>query len=314
MRIEKPQPDKTYLVTGASGFIGRAVCARLLESGATVHGTSRRSVAFDHTNWQHTEADLANAEDVDRLVASARPDYVLHLASCVTGKREIEWVRATVDGNFLSAVHLMTAMASNPEAKIVLAGSLEEPAADEANPVPASPYAASKWAASGYARMMHALHGIRVAVARIFMVYGPGQDDHNKLVPYVCLSAARGESPQLMSGGRPVDWIYVDDVVDGLIALAHGGPDNGDYVDLGSGDLVTTGDVAMSICEISGTGVAPTLGAVPDRAMEQVRVAGADETASLLNWRAATSLADGLQKTFAWYRDLDASKQSIAGE
>ena len=61
--------------------------------------------------------------------------------------------------------------------------------------MPTALYAASKWAASGYARMFHALYGLRTAVARIFMVYGPGHMDLRKLVPYVCLTAARGETP-----------------------------------------------------------------------------------------------------------------------
>ena len=58
------------------------------------------------------------------------------------------------------------------------------------------------------------------------------------------------------------DWIYVDDVVNGLIELALAGPDDGTYVDIGTGQLTTTGAVAETICEISGTGVAPILGAL----------------------------------------------------
>jgi len=53
------------------------------------------------------------------------------------------------------------------------------------------------------------------------MVYGPGQVDHTKVVPYSILAALRGEAPRLTSGTRPVDWIYVDDVVAGLLAAAE---------------------------------------------------------------------------------------------
>ena len=299
--------DRTYLVTGASGFIGRSLCNRLVEAGATVHGTGRRDVAIDAENWAYTQLDLTNAAAVDELFSEVRPDYVIHLASCVTGKRELEWVRETMLGNLVSAVHIMTAAQAAGTAKCVLAGSLEEPEPGALPPVPASPYAASKWCASGYARMMHALYGLNVAVARIFMVYGPGQQDLNKLVPYVCLSAARGEAPKLMSGGRPVDWVFVDDVVDGLVRMAHGGPEDGAYVDIGSGALVTTGDVASRICSIAGTGVSPDLGAVPDRAMEQVRQANAGDTESVLGWAAGTDLDTGLETTFRWYRDLAAT-------
>ena len=292
-------------MTGASGFIGRALCARLLEQGAEVHGTSRRKVDFESDQWTHASVDLTIADDVDDLVASASPDYIVHLASCVTGKREIEWIRETFAGNLQTAVNVLVAAQKAGVEKTVLAGSLEEPDANDATPVATSPYAASKWCASAYARTMHALYGARSAVARIFMVYGPGQQDLNKLVPYVCLSAARSEAPELMSGGREVDWVYIDDVVDGLIRLAQAGPDDGGYVDIGSGELVTTGDVAARVCSLAGTDVAPVLGAVPDRAMEQVRKADIDATSEILGWRPAVSIDAGLGRTYDWYRDLD---------
>ena len=297
--------DKKFLVTGASGFIGRALCVRLLEMGAVVHGTSRRDVDLQGERWSHSSVDLTDALSVDRLLVDAKPDYVLHLASCVTGKREIEWIRETMAGNLQTAVNVLVAAQEAGVEKVVLAGSLEEPDASAAAPVATSPYAASKWCASAYARTMHALYGTRSAVARIFMVYGPGQQDLMKLVPYVCRSAARSEAPELMSGGREVDWIYIADVVAGLIKLALTGPDDGAYVDIGSGELVTTGDVARKICDLAGTGVTPVLGAVPDRAMEQVRVADIDSTHAILGWQPATQLEDGLRQTYEWYQALE---------
>ena len=305
MHSEPDIAGKKFLVTGASGFIGRALCARLLEQGAEVHGTSRRKVDFESDKWTHASVDLTIADDVDELVSLARPEYIVHLASCVTGKREIEWIRETLAGNLQTAVNILVAAQKLGVEKTVLAGSLEEPDTSDSAPVAASPYAASKWCASAYARTMHALYGTRSAVARIFMVYGPGQQDLMKLVPYVCLSAARSEAPELMSGGREVDWIYIDDVVDGLIRAAQAGPDDGGYVDIGSGELVTTGDVAERVCRIARTGVAPILGAVPDRAMEQVRKADIDATSAILGWRPAMSLDAGLERTYDWYKDHD---------
>jgi len=292
-------------VTGASGFIGRAVCARLLEMGAAVYGTSRRDIDLKSDRLTHASVDLTVADDVDNLLAVAQPEFVIHLASCVTGKREIEWIRETLAGNLQTTVNVLVAAQKVGVEKTVLAGSLEEPDANDATRVATSPYGASKWCASAYARTMHALYGTRSAVARIFMVYGPGQQDLMKLVPYVCLSAARSEAPELMSGGREVDWIYIDDVVDGLIRLAQAGSDDGGYVDIGSGELVTTGDVAERVCSLAGTGVAPVLGAVPDRAMEQVRKADIEATNEVLGWRPAMGIDAGLQRTYDWYKDLD---------
>jgi nucleoside-diphosphate-sugar epimerase len=297
--------ERRFLVTGASGFIGQAVCRRLLDAGAIVTGTSRRELSLDSARWSHVALDLADADGVDRLFEDARPEFVIHLASCVTGRREIEWIRPTLVGNLQSAVNVLVAAQNVGVEKSVLAGSLEEPAEGDSHPVATSPYAVSKWSATSYARTMHALYGTRSAVARIFMVYGPGQQDLKKLIPYVCLCAARREAPELMSGGRPVDWIYIDDVVDGLIRLAFSGPDDGSYVDLGSGELVTTGDIAIRVCRLAGTGVEPAFGALPDRAMEQVRRADVESTRAVTGWEPATPLDTGLAATFEWYSRLD---------
>ena len=293
---------RRFLVTGASGFLGRAVCQQLLDSGAEVYGTSRTTVQCRSGQWQHFAVDLADAREVDGLFERAKPDYVIHLAGCVTGQREIAWVREMFAGNLQSALNVLLAAEGAVVSRILLAGSLEEPDQEnQTDAVPASPYAVSKWCASAYGRMMHALYGLNVAVARISMAYGPGQNDLRKLIPYVCLSAIRGEAPKLMGGGRPVDWIFLDDVVEGLIRLTICGPSDGSYVDLGSGDLVTTGEVANMICTIAGTGVKPEIGALPDRPMEHLRKANTAGTEALLGWTAKTELSTGLEQTYRWY-------------
>jgi nucleoside-diphosphate-sugar epimerase len=294
--------SRRFLVTGASGFIGRAVCSHLLDHGANVVGVSRTPAdGLSGIGWSQRNADLSVEEEVDRLFADACPEYVLHLAGCVAGHREVAWVRRTLLGNLVTAVNVLVAAQEADVRRIVLAGSLEEPGEIDHEPVLASPYAASKWCASAYARMFHRLYGTRVAVARIFMVYGPGQRDFRKFVPYVCLSAIRGESPQLMSGSRPVDWIYIDDVVRGLVRLCQTGPEDGTRVDLGSGRLVSTGDVAVMLCRHSGSGVPPSLGAILDRPMEQVRRADAERTQAEIGWFPEVELDEGMARTYAWY-------------
>jgi nucleoside-diphosphate-sugar epimerase len=293
--------DATVLVTGASGFIGAHLCDRLRRRGAKVHALSRRDHADEGAGIRWWRGDLSDFDAVSRLFGSIRPDFVFHLASEVTGSREPGQVLPTFHNNLVSSVHVLLAGTESRCRRIVITGSLEEPDAHDPAPIPCSPYAAAKWAASGYARMFHALYGTPVVLARLFMVYGPGQADLRKLVPFVILKLLQGEAPPMSSGLRPVDWIYVDDVVNGLLAAATAREVEGQTVELGSGELVTTRQVAGMIADLIGSGIEPRFGALPDRPLEQVRVADRG-TRERMDWRPEVPLLQGLERTIEHYR------------
>jgi len=150
---------------------------------------------------------LVTHDDFGNVGTVVAPDIIFHLASFVSGRRELEFVLPALRSNFLSTVNLLVCATTLGCRKVVLTGSLEEPEGDIESAVPApSPYAAAKGAASAYARMFYALYGTSVVTARLFMVYGPGQNDHKKLVPYVTRSLLKNQVAELMSGTREVDW------------------------------------------------------------------------------------------------------------
>ncbi len=295
--------NKRVLVTGSSGFIGSHLCERLASSGADVHGVSRTE-GFSEFMSRWWQQDLMDPTAVKGLLSQVRPHFIFHLASHVTGSRDAKEVLPTFRNNFMSTVHLLTASADVGCERIVLIGSLEEPEPGEAPVVPSSPYAAAKFAASAYGRMFHALYRVPVAIARLFMVYGPRQRDLSKLVPYATLSLLRRQPPKLGSGLRPVDWIYVEDVVDGLIALAAAKDVDGATVDIGSGKLVTVREVVELLSRLVAPSMKPEFGALAERPMEQVRVANAAETQARIGWKAETSLETGLSKTIEWCRTV----------
>lgn len=293
---------RSVLVTGASGFIGSHLCKRLIQLGAVVHGVSRieRKGGGVSRWWQ---AELNDELATSRVINSVAPDIIYHLASFVSGKREIEFVLPALRSNLLSTVNLLVGATQAECPKVVLTGSLEEAEGDVATAIPASPYAVAKTAASSYARMFHTLYATPVVTARLFMVYGPAQKDRTKLVPYVTLSLLRGESPKLMSGRREVDWIYVDDVVDAYLALATTPGIHGQTVDVGSGVLASVRQVVEQLADIIAAPVHPDFGSVVDRPMERLRVADVNRTFELMGWKPKTSLIRGLEQTVNWYRD-----------
>jgi len=291
---------RRVLVTGGSGFLGSALCRRLLRDGAIVHATSRQPREAP-PEW--SQPDLEDVAEVRSLFERVRPEIVYHFAGHVTAAPDRSLVLPIFGSLLTSAVHVMLCATEIGCDRVVLAGSLTEPVSpDEA---PASPYAAAKSACSTYARMFHALYGLSVAVVRPFMAYGPGQNPE-KVVPYAAASLLRGESPSLSSGRNESDWIYVDDVVEGLVRAGVVEGLGGSDIDLGTGHVVSLRRVIETVAaEVGGEG-RPEFGAVADRPLERPRAARLDEAARLLEgWRPVIGLEEGLRRT------VDALRRSL---
>lgn len=290
------------LVTGGSGFIGARLCREALERGATVHAVSRQGGRPDDRAPTWEVADLTDQEAARELVHRVRPDVVVHLASEVSGGRDRDLVLSMMRSNLVAAVNVMLACGEAGSPRLLLAGSMEEPDPGDPEAVAQSPYAAAKWAASGYARMFATLYGLEIVQLRVFMAYGPGQLDLRKLVPHVTVSLLRGRAPELTSGERPIDWVYVDDVVDAFLRAAVAPEAVGRSLDVGSGELVSARALALRLRELVGGDVEPAFGAIADRPLERVRAADPAGAAEAIGWRPRTTLEDGLARTVEFYR------------
>jgi UDP-glucose 4-epimerase len=295
--------DARVLVTGARGFIAQHLCRRLIHAGAQVTGVSTRAGVHSISGMEWLHADLTSFPVVQSVFDRARPDFIFHLAGHVTGSQDLANVEPTFASNLASTVHLLTGAATQSgRCRVVLAGSMQEPDPADASAIPCSPYAVSKWACSGYARTFHALYGLPVVTARPMMVYGPGQWDTAKLLPYVTTSLLAGTSPAVSSGARELDWVYVDDVVDGFLKVALASDLNAVTIDLGSGTLTSIRDIVARLGALIDPKIPIRFGALSDRPLERPRAALVAETQALIEWVAETSLDEGLARTVAWYR------------
>jgi nucleoside-diphosphate-sugar epimerase len=245
---------------------------------------------------------LSDAEAVSRLVCRVKPDLIVHLASLVTGGRERSLVLPAFEANLRSTVNLLDAAATADVSRFLQLGSMEEPSLDSPPLPPVSPYQAAKIAATSYCRMYAGLYEVDAMIARVFMVYGPGHQDEQKLIPHLIRSLLTGTSVRLSSGVRRVDWIFVGDVVSGLVRLLAARGLAGRVVDFGSGRRVSVRDVVEQIYLALGRKDAPPFGTLPDRPGEPEPEADLATTEALLGWRPEMPMAEGLARTIEWFR------------
>lgn len=238
------------------------------------------------------------------MIEKSAPDFVFHLAAVTSAARDVSMVRATFDANVVSTINLLEAQAIHPPKRFVLAGSLETPRVEaDGSIAPSSPYAASKLVAGAYARLFNDRFNVPCVNARIFMVYGPGQRDVRKLIPYVATSLLRGRAPQLSSGKRQVDWVYVEDVARDLALAAVTPGIEGKTIDIGTGVLTPVSAVAQKLGQIMRSEVTPVIGQIADRPDEQVLAADVNARRELLGDSTTTTLDEGLSRTIEWYRE-----------
>ena len=110
------------------------------------------------------------------------------------------------------------------------------------------------------------------------------------------------EPPELTSGTREIDWVYIDDVIEGIIRSAIADQIDGQTIDLGSGNLVTTQELVQKISTEMHSETQLLFGSRKDRKMEQVRRANIENTYEKINWRPRVSLEEGLARTIDYFQ------------
>ena len=295
---------KRILITGASGFIGRSLALRLQSAGSEVHGTSRVDRnEYDLPIIWHKGSfeDLNTVQDV---IHDVKPEIIFHLSGMVTGSNDVDNIIPTYHSLVTSTVNLLSVAAQKGCCqRIIIVGSSNEPIDD----IPNSPYAAAKWAASMYSRLFQTLYNLPIVIARTFVAYGPGQPK-DKLIPYVMSQLMNGERPKLSSGTWKTDWIYIDDVVEGLIRCAVAPGIEGCTIDIGTGLYASVRDIVSKIVALLEPSVTPQFGALADRHAEHTPVANTSYAREKLFWRAEVSLEEGLRRTVDHATNLVAGK------
>ena len=320
----------TVLVTGAGGFIGSHLVERLVRDGHRVR-------AFVHYNarndWGNLElVDPALRRDVEVVTGDIADPFavrhasrgvrtVFHLSSLIAIPYSYVAPQSYVQTNVIGALNVLQAARDEGVERVVHTSTSEcygtalYVPIDEKHPLQGqSPYSASKIGADMLAQSYWRSFGLKVATIRPFNTFGPRQSAR-AVIPTIIAQALKGGPIKLGSLAPTRDMNYVDNTVDGFVAVAGHEAAVGQVINIGSGREVSIGELARMIVGLTGSRseVEEDAQRVRPAASEVERLLCDDRRArELLGWAPKVSLEEGLRRTIEWVeRHLDRFKTDI---
>jgi UDP-glucose 4-epimerase len=301
------------LVTGGAGFIGSHVVDRLLRQGHEVRvvddlSTGRRELVNRAARFVRSDI---RSRRLPRLIASWRPDAVVHTAAQASVSRSISepeldasvnitgtlaLVRASGAAGVRTFIYISTGGAAYGDTPVV-------PTPEEHLPLPASPYGVSKTAGERYVECYGPLLDMRTLVLRLANVYGPRQNPLGEagVVAIFADRLLRGESCVVNGDGEQTrDFVYVEDVAEAVLRGLER-PEATGVVNIGTGVETTVNTIYARLARAAGVTRAATHG--PAKPGEQRRSAlAAARAARVLGWTPTTSLDEGLARTLEHFK------------
>jgi UDP-glucose 4-epimerase len=251
-------------ITGAAGFIGSALANKMVKEGHYVRGLDDLSTGDPDRLLPDVEFIRGDINDRPKLWTLLQDvDCVYHVAARVVVPESVLYPREYNLVNVGGTVTLMEAMRDAGVRRVVFTSSgaiygnqSSQPVKESAIPQPRSPYAVSKLSAEYYIHTIGSLWGIETVNLRIFNAYGPGQQmppTHPPVIPNF-LKQAHSNSTLVVHGDgiQTRDYIYIDDVVNGLIAAVSATNINRETINLGSGRETSVRELTRLVAEITG--------------------------------------------------------------
>lgn len=313
--MQNDHQDRLFTITGGCGFIGAHLAHALVARGDRVRilddlSTGRREAP--PADAEVIVGDVADPKAVASAVAGA--SGVFHLAAIASVEKCNQTWRAAHRTNMYGTVTVFEAArdAAEKPLPVTWASSAAIYGAAETMPIledtpkqPMSPYGADKLGGEIHAAAAADLFDLPNTACRFFNVFGPGQDPGSPYSGVITIFAdrlARGLPVTIHGdGGQSRDFIYVGDVVSGLIAAmdrmmdrqAAGEPARFDPINFCTGQGATVKELAEALKSLTGT-TAPIIHAEPRGGDIRHSLGDATRMHDLLGIRAETSLEDGL--------------------
>jgi nucleoside-diphosphate-sugar epimerase len=280
------------LVTGGTGFLGKALVKRLKEA-------SQNQVYL-------LKDDLLDLTAIKKTIKRTKPEVVFHLGALVNLSRDYEIASQCVEINIKGTLNLLEALKDIEINRLVFTSTAEvygsgpTPFKEDQALKPTSVYAITKIAGEHLIQ----LYGLPYTIFRLSNVIGPGQKKE-RLIPALILACLKGKDFQASSGVQKRDFLYLDDAVDALTISVKNPKAEGEIINLGGGKQYSVRGVIEKTIQLMGNPIKPVFGAIGSRKGEaQDWICDLAKAKKMLGWEPKTSLEAGLKKTIEYYQRL----------
>jgi len=317
----------SILVTGAAGFIGSHLVEALLAKGARVRAFIRYNSRSDRgwletlpkTTLENVEIIAGDIKDSDAVRNAVKScEVVFHLAALIGIPYSYIHPRNYVDTNVIGTTNVLTASLDHGVKRVVhistseVYGTAQYVPIDENHPkVGQSPYSASKLSADLLADSFHRSFGLPVVTIRPFNTYGPRQS-LRAVIPTIISQLLSRRELKLGATTPTRDFTFVTDTASGMIRGAEIGEAVGKTINLGTGNEISIGDLAILIAKQMNIELEfqrdPNRIRPGDSEVERL-LSNNGLAQSVLKWKPEVGLDEGIKRTISWFSENPSSSR-----
>ena len=315
--------DRPVMITGGLGFIGSNLAHQLVALGARVlivdslipaYGGNLFNIRDIENRLRVNIADIRQQSTMNYLVRGH--DVIFNLAGQVSHIDSMEEPYTDLEINCRSQLTLLEACRhNNPNVKVVFAGTRQIYGRPQSLPVteshlvrPTDINGINKAAGEYYHLVYNNVFGVRATSLRLTNVYGPRQlikHSRQGFIGWFIRLVLEDREIQIYGDGSQLrDFVYVDDAVDAFLRAGASDVVNGDVFNVGGLEPIRHRDLVELMIRIAKSGRSRCIPWPPEKQAIDIGDFFSDSSkiASALRWRPTTTLADGLQRTFDYYR------------
>ena len=299
---------ETLLIVGGTGFIGNQLVRDAIDLNyeVTVLSLNGPDESKKIAGVKYFASDITSSQEMEKLLKGMHFNYVVNLGGYINHSKYLDGGQEVMNGYLAGVQNLIKYLDRSSLKSFIQIGSSDEygnhpaPQGESLREKPLDSYAMGRVAATNLLQMLNRNENFPVTILRLFLVYGPGQDQ-KRFLPQIINGCIKGKSFPTSEGEQLRDFCYISDITHGILTAMKSPDAYGEIINLASGEPVKIKSLIEKVKKIIGQGE-PQYGKVPYRMGESMALyADISKVITIFSWKPRVSLEEGLKRTVNYY-------------